>query len=149
MHENIQRIVRRASRILLDAYHNGHGDRDQVQQAWAKFNLGSPIHKRTWPGAPLPADLDGEETSAAARLVATAMQLRMLGMTDIQDGIAPGPKDLVLLRGIDHNDPLISQVREAAGGAGFTIDATVENEAALSAQPPRAKRGMSSQASLF
>lgn len=149
MHENIQRIVRRASRILLDAYHNGHGEREQVQKAWAKFNLGSAIHTRKWPGAALPQDIDGEETAAAARLVATAMGLRILGMREIQDGAIPGHNDLVLLRGVDHNDPLILQARTAAASAGFIIDATIENEVLLSLPQPRAKRGMSSQSSLF
>lgn len=147
MHENIHRIIKRASRILLEAYHEGGADRENVILAWKKLNPGSSIAKRPWPATPLPLDVDGEETAAAARLVATATGMRLLGLVDIREGVQPGPQDLLFLRGLEGEDAeLIEQGRQAGGKAGFVIDVCRREAPALNnKRQPR----MGGQSSLF
>lgn len=148
MHENIHRIMKRASRILLEAYHEGGGERERVAQAWSKLNPGSTIAKRPWPAGALPLDVDGEETAAAARLVATALNMRVLGLGDIREGVQPTANDLLLLRGLEADDfALIERGRKLSEFAGFFIDACARKEAPA-IEPSRRPR-MGSQSSLF
>jgi hypothetical protein len=147
VHENIHRIIKRANRILLTAYHEGGAERERVVGAWAKLNPGSSISKRSWPTTDLPMDVDGEETAAAARLVAAAIGMRLLGLVDIREGIVPGPQDLLFLRGLEDDDrQLIERARLAGERAGFVID-VCRGDGPTPDGPRRARLG--SQSSLF
>lgn len=121
MHANINRILRRANHYLLEAYHSGN-NAEQVMAAWSSLNPGSNIATRTWPRQAPPADLDGEETLHAARLLAVSMQLRLLETGALLAGTKAGPRDLVFLRGLEELDPTqVQQVHQACQGAGFCI----------------------------
>lgn len=142
MHTNLTQILKRANRALLDAHHEGKGDPERILLAWKKLNPVSRIESRTWPGAPLPVDLDGEESAAAARLLATALGMRLFEARHLREGLTPTPEDLLFIRGAEEEDPdFIATARQAAPSAGFFMDACVRKAVAPPGMTPTIRPG--------
>ena len=125
MHQNIDKILRRANALLLSAWHDPATPEDRrstLGRAYALINPGRNAAKNQPPHA-LPADPDGSETLTAARFVAEAMGLKVMGHIEVDEGQAIGPGHLVVLRRVGGaEDAQHAQRLRAASGAGMCVE---------------------------
>lgn len=154
MHANIDKILRRAGALIVQAWHNPDTSEDRKEMlalAYGKIHPGRKLAKQP-PANRSHPDPDGSETLAAARFVAEAMGLKVLGHREIDEGQEIGSGHLVVLRDIEgHPDPRHEFRCQAARAAGMCVQIHCEGSDLVAALANRRKSNIPStrQPSLF